>query len=444
MTDSSTTMAPPLVIAATLTSLLVLTSCGRGANTEASDKLAERNILVDTKIWLGSTELGERSNWRNWQMPCTLLERIQLNEKAVVSMGDALDYLESALESNGIKELGLERDGVLLLEEDTLGDADPQYVEFLHKVGQCFDSDLGAQDEPLFVFEPASDSMSWFNPANWRSRLLGEAGGLLAELAPDSHRIPCSEDVVVLGSRSLSTANITLAGGERAQTLSFKVNFRPSQAELAKSKSGGRAQLAPITNVRVSKLRLGEHFYEQPQLDHLLRSPEYENLLFQFKGDPASLLVGAGSLVVDSSSVAPNSELCLDEAGCFCANEQTQVMGAICSFSERLQPGELPCLDPISSAGYCDKICASVLTISMEPSKFSEHFLVSLLNSLANQLDPTLTEGLYVASRRTGITRFEMTFRPAPLAANGWQAWSAGANERHFARLVHNKLNSGK
>lgn len=430
-------MALPAVIGATLVSLLVLTSCDQ-ANTEVMDGL-ELAMAVDTKIWLGNTELGERSNWRNGLMPCTLLERIQLNEKAVVSMGDVLDYLESSLESNGIRELGLARDGVLLLEEDTLGDFDPSYVEFLNKVGQCFDSDLNNQQqqqqqqgEPLFVFEPESDSMSWFNPANWLSSLLGEPGSVAAELAPDSHRIPCSEDVVVLGSRS--TANITLTGGERAQTLSFKVNFRASQAERQ-----GRAQLAPIANVRVSKLRLGEHFYDQQQLDSLLRSPDYANLLFQLQGDPANLLQSATGLVIDPSSIDPSQELCLEEAGCYCGNEQARVMDAICSFSQRLRPDQLPCRDPISSSGYCDKICATVLTISMEPSKFKESFLINLINTLVIQHD---LGRMYVASRRTDISRFEITFRP--LADGSTTGWSAGSNERLFGQLVHDRLNAGK
>lgn len=86
----------------------------------------------DIKFWNRSTEYGERDNWRQ-EKPCTLLERIRLNEQTVISMGATRDNSGGALETN-IKELVLPSTGILLLNEDSISGP----IE----VGRCLDTQM--------------------------------------------------------------------------------------------------------------------------------------------------------------------------------------------------------------------------------------------------------------------------------------------------------------
>lgn len=403
----------------------ILTSCQLLVAGTKHDRPSHEGGIqspVDTKRWTSNTEFVKTDNWLDFVRPCSLYERIQIDERAVVSISDELNLLDGALSSHKLGELKLGPDGVLLLEKEEEEEAQEEpdkqrLLDQLNKTDSCLDSDQSS----LFVFKPGSDLMSWFNPNNWQSDSPG------AELRPDSHRIPCSQDMVVFGA------------SEPPATASFKVNFRPSLS------SSRAAATAHISELRVGKLKIGDQLYNQQEFERLTSSRDYDNLLFQFDDPKAGLLEPSdrSPLIIDSSSIGLDEPLaCLDQAGCVCANEQPNIMAAICSFSEPLDGSQLPCLDPISSSGYCDNLCASVLTISMDPSKFSERFLAHLLLKIidSNPSSSSLGE-LFLAPRRISLSRYEITFRQPVV---GSRPFSQPGKDQEFARLVYDKLNSGK
>lgn len=440
------------------------------------DQLRHPSLLVDTKYWIRNTEFGERDNWRDKTKPCNVLERIEFNEQAAISMGDSLDSLGGSLESN-LKELILPMVGVLLLEEDTLNDQqlDPSFFQYLNQSGDCFDSELnhhktrdGNQreqkseenmfNEPIFKFEPESDHMSWFNPENWRSELNEEE---INDWIPDSHRIPCSEDIVVLGSRRVALNQI-LEANERGKTLSFKVNFRPSQATLDMSPTNQVSDEmldhshdngdVKVNGLQVSRLIIGDTEYNQREFQQLINSKQYKNILFQFEDSKSVLKARDGSaystsslLTLDESSVQSfhDFNICSDEAGCLCGNENVNIIKTICSFTDNIIPNDQPCYDPITSSGYCSEICATVLTISMDPTKFKEKLLISTLNKIYSDSEqPSFAGNVFSAPRRTSNNKYEITFRHVPSDTDDYEVTLG--REREFAQLVHQKLNNGK
>lgn len=438
-----------LSLAALLTALTIGPLSNRklhSALAQDTDEQLRPSLLVDTKYWIRSTQFGVRDNWLNRWKPCTLMERILINEPAVVSLGDALDSLSGSLESN-LHQLGLAPNGHLLLEGDDLADSlDPLFVQYLNQSGDCFEqpsrsADQRSEDkeeeesehskEPVFVFEPHPDDLSWFNPSNWASSLLD------GEMAPDSHRVPCAEDVVVFGSRQSSPWQALVDASERSQVLSFKVHFRPSDAY-----NGSQPWNGTLEGVRVARLRIGEQGFNQDQFDQLAKG--YDNLLFEFR-HPRSLLSQPAEdqaqwlpLIIDESQLLANEEhsMCLDEAGCQCGNERPEVMKAICSFNEPLSAEQLPCRDPIRSSGYCNRICGTSISIQMDPSRFSERFIITELSQILQ------TESILVASRRVDQQRYEILFRPVLSGHHKYE--DLLGKERQFAQLLVNRLERGE
>lgn len=440
-----------------------------GGHHKPHDSSAHPPVYVDTKYWIRSTEFGERDNWLNQLRPCTLFERIKMNEQSVVSMGSSMDALGgSLLNANNIYELALAQNGVLLLEEDLPADPiESAFIDFLKLVGDCTDGDsvhLGADNtaaEPpngsggdgkrhLFEFEPDSDEMSWFNPENWASTP-NEFN--IEEWIPESHQIPCSEDIVVFGDRQNLLAPI-LETGERDKTASFKVNFRPSKAISAANNSNNsdgktKAPSNSIDSLRVSRLIIGERHYDQREFDNLVNSDDYRDILFQFNDSESALRLDLGGysavgspLIIDESSLVRDSSenMCLDEAGCLCGNEQPEVMQVVCSFHEPLTDDDLPCHDPIYSAGYCNKICATSLTISMDPGKFSERFLSSNINKLIKD-NKEVAGSVLVGPRRIDVDKYEIVFRYVP---DDDENFSSTGIERDSAQLILQELERGK
>lgn len=383
------------------------------------------SFLVDTKYWIKNMDFGERDNWRAGRRPCTLDERVAIQEQAaVVSLGEPMEAPGGF--GQAIRELNLAQDGVLLLEEDTpaADPLDPLFVEFLNESADCYDSSrdgdrtrldhdesssasadvaaAAAASKAAFLFEPHPDSMSWFNPANWRSELHEQ---MHSQLFPDSHRIPCPEDVVVFGSRGPD---------ERAKVLAFKVNFRPAGG------AGHLSQGGLTSPLRVSRLKIDERSYTQAELDAL--NGLYDDQLFDFRDTRSAFseqLRPDGRqdmLLIDESSIQPDAEdsleLCHEEAGCLCGNERADIMEIICSFNYPIHPDSLPCRDPIPVAGYCNKICATSLVIGMDPSKFRE----GLLSNTMNQVNESLPAGylsspVFVALRRIEHNKYEIVLR---------------------------------
>jgi len=405
---------------------------------ETNQAELHRSIPVDTKYWLGNTEFANRINWRNERKPCTLLERVRLDEQSVVSIGDSMDAFGSSIES-GIRDLCLAETGMLLLEENALaGREDPTFVSYLNGSGDCIDDENG---ESLFAFKPNGDALSWFNPDNWASESMDEE---VALWLPDSHRIPCSEDVVVFGASPKPIAD----SSNNSYTHSFKVNF---ESNWRISRQPDEVNLGRIDNIRVSKLKIGTQQYNQGDFERLVSSYEYRDILFNFNSSSSLLAFDDGvespirsPLIIDESALQTGTdyELCLDEAGCMCGNEATIVMKAICSFTQTIEEADLPCYDPVSSTGYCGKICASVITISMDPTKFNEKFVLSLLDSLMSS-DGTnyFSANVFTGSRRTYDNKYEITFRHVPSE----RSYESTLNrEEEFARLVYNHLDRGK
>lgn len=422
-------------------------------NEPPSQEELQLPLLVDTKYWIRNMEFGEQENWRGRQKPCTLVERIVIQqEAAVISFGDSFDALGAVgLESN-IRELHLAQDGVLLLEEDTLaaGPIDPMFVQYLNESGDCLDSSqlttgpkqAATASSPLFMFEPQSNSMSWFNPANWHSELNGD--GLVGQLVPDSHKIPCSEDVVVFGSRRHSFWP-TVEGNERAKIVAFRVNFRPAEGS---SSQAFKRLTAPL---RVSKLKVEERSYSQAEFDQL--TGIYGNKLFDFHdqksvfGAVTAVQGRQDMLIIDDSSIRhqDSQEICREEAGCYCGNEQPELMDIICSFNS--QPANddasLACRDPIQVTGYCEHICATSMTIIMEPDKFKESFLTSELNRMdEGARDGYFSEHVFVGSRRVDLNRYEIVLRLVPTDDNIYE--QVVGRDLEFAQRFKQRLEQGK
>lgn len=455
---------PVIALAATLTAAAAESE----KTTETPDGSSKFSSMIDTKYWMRTSEFIDRENWLDERKPCTLLEQIQINERAVVSMGDsAFDTLINdggSLESN-LKDLSLPMDGALLLEQSTsyesndeLGsEIDKMFIQYLNLSGDCLDSDSvgqqhqGDENSKLerfrFQFQIDSDDLSWFNPDNW----LSEHGALLSHV-PDSHSIPCIEDEVVFGDRGLVRPAMSFSGNERADTLTFKVNFAPSiYSNMIKASRSSKR----VGNLRVSKLKIGDQSYSQSEFNALVSSKEYENLLFDFNN--TNNLLGSSDtddlyepvtnlIIIDESSFIKTEHdfhVCLDEAGCVCGNEDSIVMDAICSFHLPLELDELPCHDPISSTGYCNKICGTSIIIIMDPSKFSEPFLNSVFIKLRESEGADHVE---LAPRRVYDNKYEITFRPA-IGGNLWLWWALDYVEpprlemaREFANLFMNEL----
>lgn len=404
--------------------------------------------LVDTKYWLQDTEFGKQENWSNHKKPCTLLERVEVVEEAVVSLGDSLDAIDGRLRSVDIREFTLPMNGVLLFEEDSnINDpVDPNYMKYLSNSYECWENkEQSDEDDQVFRFLPESDSMSWFNPDNWASALLSD----VEHLIPDSHRVPCTQDIVVFGDRRYDL--VTLETSEQSKIMSFKVNFRPSSL-LEKNVTS----LDDVSHMRIARLIIGDNVYNQTEFEQLYEV--YGDTLFEIHNNRSILARGPtqtqSTLMIDESSLQLSLDedhphgRCNDEAGCLCGNESVDKLEAICSFNEPLKDEDLPCHDPIASSGYCNKICATVLTFSIDPTKFSEGFLTSLTNDKLSGVSSISQEsfGASVVSvtRRVQDTRYEITFiHVSPDAEQYESSFHAGV-EREFADLIFDKLNSGK
>lgn len=268
--------------------------------------------------------------------------------------------------------------------------------------------------------------MSWFSPDNWRSEF---NEGYIYPWIPDSHRIPCSRDTVVFGIRN-STSNSWKDSKSSDKPISFKVNFRPSEATFDTSSSEASSDLQSnikVDGLRVSKLFIGNYEYSQLDFQELINSDQYKDIIFLFNDSKSVLRAEDGSLypsnsmlTIDESSFRLNSlyNYCADEAGCLCGNENVNIMKAICSFSEPVQPDEQPCYDPVTSSGYCNKICATVLTLSIDPTRFKEEFITSMLGDISLEfLDKDkyyILDKFLVAARRIKDRFYEITFRHVP------------------------------
>lgn len=422
---------------------------GSGA-AAATNRHAHPALLVDTKYWAKNMEFGEKDNWRWARKPCTLIERIAIEQQeAIVSLGDSMDALGGPLETN-IRELIMAQDGILLLEEDTLASdpMDPMFVQFLNQTGDCYDSSSSAaaaedgKHTELFEFEPNPNDISWFNPSNWLSAI-NQADGI-DHLVPDSHRIPCSEDVVVFGDRHAAFWSL-VEGNERAKIISFKVNFRPAEDEQ------NQLKLVNANSVlRVSKLKIGDKSYSQAEFDKLISL--YGDNLFELTNNHSVFSIGQvfdnsfidnkKILTIDESSIQANAEndleVCLDEAGCLCGNEQFDVMQIICSFNEPIDESGLPCRDPIKVSGYCNKICATNMIIMIDPNRFSEPYLINELN----KLNEAFGEHIFVGSRRVDYNRYEITLRSITTDENDYEL-NLGL-ELEFAKLIKGSLEKGE
>lgn len=404
--------------------------------------------LVDTKYWLQDTEFVKQANWLDRKKPCTLLERVEVIEEAVVSLGDSLGAIDGRLRSVDIRELTLPMNGVLLFEEDSnLNDpVDPNYISYLNESGECLDSgeQSDATNATVFRFSPGSDSMSWFNPENWASALYDE---YIEHLMPDSHRVPCTEDIVVFGDRQFDLA--TLETNEQSKLMSFKVNFRSSSLveENMTSTSDG-------SQIRIARLVIGELRYNQTEFEQLLEV--YGDTLFEFHNNHSMLAYGPIQsqpvLIIDESSLQLSTDedhthgRCNDEAGCFCGNEVEDKMRALCSFNGPLSSEDQPCYDPIPSSGYCNNICATVLTLSIDPTKFSERFLTSIIDDKLMDVSTIsqqhFSNSVFSVTRRVQDTRYEITFIHAPQNTEKYE--SSFGIEHEFAALITDSLNSGK
>jgi len=361
-----------------------------------------------------TTEWSDESNWVNERKPCRLLERVILGGAEDSPLVTTLDSSYGPISSLA-REIVLSSDGALLLETDQEQEDHLLSESLLNAIGssgQCHDD----VDGMYYELSPHPDHLSWFNPSNWQSLLIDFED--MTYLAPQSHQIPCTEDVVVFGSKHLDLESIV---EENDEPLGFKVNFRASQAEHSERNSSfGSLE----DSLRVSKLIIGQRSYSQDDLEELFRS--YGDSLFEIAANQSvlrrakSFLDGADPLspiIIDETSIQTGKthDLCLEEAGCMCGNEKREIMDILCSFNEPLQvPDDYPCYDPISVTGYCDKICATNLIINMDPSKFSERFVsnlvTNLLHGFAEQGD-RLGESLFSGARRVDHSRYEITLR---------------------------------
>jgi hypothetical protein len=469
---SSQPMSIPIGALLILTTTLISPICDAYKHQQdAGGDQLHPSLFVDTKYWARNMEFGQRDNWAGRLKPCTLLESISIDQnEAVISLGDGSDNSLGSIESTSVRELLLANDGVLLLSEDTL-DSQETYIKFLNESADCFDSSTlpeRLQDGHWFRFEPSSDRLSWFNAANWISAL----NDGIAELVPDSHQIPCSEDVVVFGSSRVATwLSIKSDTSERSPAVPFKVNFRPSEQMMVQQAVHKRDyQQAIVDTLRVSKLKIGDKSYSQDEFDQLVRL--YRDNLFDFNDSESvfgrlvnnqsiDTLRAAGLeqrpqtvLTIDESSSIESTEheqnLCLDEAGCLCGNEQPKIMNIICSFNQPLELSNMLCRDPVRSHGYCNPICATSITINMTPTKFSERYLSNLLNKLlTGQIsDVTLpsidyfSDHIFVGSRRVDHNKYEITIRLVPEDDDVYS--SIIGRDLELARLIKQQLEKGK
>lgn len=453
----------------TVTFALATVQCGLVKAETTSEQQQKRqqpqeeqlhsSILFHHKFWIRDTEFVERDNWRNGLKPCTLLEKIRMHEQSVVSMGDSMDAIGGALESN-IRDFALAMDGVLLLEEDTFGDdpMDRMFVQYLSEHGECVNSESSAKlgqeldamtptsltsedDRNEFAFQPDSDLMSWFNPDNWVSAL---DTSYVDDWIPDSHMIPCNGDTVIFGQREAALWP-TIEATERSKTLSFKVNFKPSESKEISANIS-------VNNLRVARLKIGDQFYNQDEFEQLVSSDVYENILFDFnakssvlKSDDEFAYPAHSLLLIDESPYQLDGNwYCTEDAGCICGNEDTNVMETICSFHLPLDELDQPCNDPIQSMGYCNKICATSLIVSMNPMKFSEKFMEDFLK---NQ-DDEMVNSVLAVGRRISDSRYEITFRLVPnsidLISGVTSYDSILGRERRLAQVFYEKLTNGK
>lgn len=390
---------------------------------QVEQELEHPPLLADTKFWTRHNEFSDKINWRDKLKPCSLLDSIAINEESVISIGSPDDTYASLFESNTNNFL-LAANGLILLDEIEPTDSEDSLLKgYLNASGDCFSGELDPISiDRIYSFEPHSDQLSWFNPDNWASSLNEDH---VSDWVPDANSIPCTEDIVVFGHIFDDGLDDTeLEGGG---PVPFKVNFRPSLA-LSETFKNYRNNLT-ISNIRVSKLKIGNTFYSQSDFDQLVKSSQYDNIMFEFD-HKLSLLKPQTSKAwygyqannplfsIDESSIQFDREqnICLDEAGCMCGNEDAKVMSAICSFHEQLQPQDHPCLDPISSSGYCNKICATIMTIYMDPIRFSEKYINSLVMQTI-EAEPSrghFSSHIFVAARRTHHSIYEITIRLVP------------------------------
>lgn len=397
--------------------------------------LSKGSTYVDTRYWARDTEFGRKGNWANEKKPCTLLERIQVNEEAVISVGDSFNGIDGQVNSFDARELTLPMNSMLLLEEDSnLSEPiDPNYIDYLHGLHDCWlGKDLPDVADHIFTFATDSDSMSWFNPENWESRLYPDHDEPHYYLLPDSYSIPCSDDTVVFGDRRFDLASIDT--NELSKLLSFKVNFKPSKWSVQSNTT------EKITNIRMGRLWIGDFQYNQTEFEQLLDL--YGNILFD-----RSISGGEGladqlvSLTIDDSSTEYLSHKCSENAGCICGNEDSQKMQAICSFNELIDIEDQPCHDPLMSIGYCNNICATILTMSIDPTRFNELFLIDLAEEISTGLSiPDYYHEIACNPRRISDTRYEMNFINIP--TQNYE--STFGIERIYADKLFQALNNRK
>lgn len=359
---------------------------------------------IDTKFWIQRNEFGLSENWLEGKKPCSLSERIRISDNLVVSLESSFDSLGGAISSN-VRDLTLANNGILLLEES---DQDSLIDSLLEKYLKGEDSCHKSHDnEMIFEFKPESDRTSWFNPDNW----ISESNDVsILPWIPDAYRIPCNGDKVVFGTKLGHVNSSKIVS-------SFAINFRPSSALEPKNLIG------PM-NIELNEFSIGDEHYNQDEFELLVSSKGFGNFLFNFN-DNSSLLgeKPIASMFYINPIPQPSNEdmdsfdvdpLDIHEAGRRCRNEASDRMQAICSFHEPIMPSEEPCHDPIYSSGYCNPICATVITITMEPTMFKEAFIGHTINTKLEQ-DERLVEETFVAARRIGLRRYEITIRLNPL-----------------------------
>lgn len=407
-------------------------------------------LFADTKHWIRSTELSRRENWLDERKPCTLSESIVLGGQDDESLVVSLDAAYGPIESN-VREIVLNQNGALLLEanqepvDQSKVTIDDSFARHSGNIGECEDNAEG--NYKRFYFQPHSDDLSWFNPANWHSTLIDSDE--ITQWVPQSHQIPCTEDVVLFASQYAALRS-AFEGSEESSELSFKVNFRASQAAMLQNELTD----VSISNLVVSRLNIGKYSYAQKDLEQLVT--DYGGSLFEFGGnnsllDSRNYLEGnslQSPLVIDESSIQADSryDLCLEEAGCLCGNEIHDKMAAICSFNEPLAyPDDYPCEDPIKATGYCDRICATSMIILMDPNRFSERFVSNLLNEMLDdqQLNTEpYSEHLFAGARRVEYAKYEITFRLIPSDKANYE--QSQGKDLEFASLMKEKLENRK
>lgn len=425
----------------------------RDENESESESENKRNqvagrSLADTKFWAGSNEFYLRQNWQlsnGRRQACSLIDNyeILIHEQGVAgltlssSSGSAGGLLQA-----GLRDLRLARDGILFLGTSEQGDPSGDHYVTAPSSKDCTDDEeTNDHDDEVAYFAPSSDDASWFNPENWISHFNEQSH--IRDFMPDSNRLPCAEDTVILGrSPTRGQPGHWGAGkgrGGHSFGNSFQINFRPSQASWPRA-----ANFKPISNIRVGRLKIGQFEYNQGEFETLIDSDEYANLLWHFD-DGQSLLMDSinGShtshsiFTIDHSStqlITINEDrdqrgeiqgdeveveregrqisMSLDEAGSLCSNEQAEIMAPICSFHQALNlASELPCSDPINSTGYCDPICGYVISINMDPGSFKEQLIRARIEEWVSRVHYSQYSRAFAAPRRTAYNKYEITIR---------------------------------